>query len=266
MRFLFVILCCLMFAAPAFGFGKGVEGCTGDCMACHKLTKSEAVDLFKNIDPSLTVEDVASAPARGLYQITLKKDAALHLVYLDFSKNYLVNGPIIDIKSKRNLTQQGVEAATVIKPADIPLDNALVMGNPKGKKVLYLFSDPECPYCAKLHKTVTEMVKEEPQLKVYIILVPLDIHPNSSWKTESIVCKSKKDMAGALKMLENSYEGKEVPHLNCNKVSGAEMKKVGAKFGVNVTPTMSFANGKVLMGARAKDEIMRMIDQASGGK
>ncbi len=266
MRGLFVVLCCLMFTAPAFGFGKGVEGCTGDCMACHKLTKSEAVDLFKNIDPSLTVEDVASAPARGLYQVTLKKDGALHLVYLDFSKNYLVNGPIIDIKSKRNLTQQGVEAATTIDPAGIPLDNALVMGNPKGKKVLYLFSDPECPYCAKLHKTVTEMVKEEPQLKVYIILVPLDIHPNSLWKTESIVCKSKKDMAGALKMLENSYEGKEVPHLNCNKVSGAEMKKVGAKHGVNVTPTMSFANGRVLMGARAKEDIRKMLEPEAGAK
>lgn len=266
MRFLFVMLCCLMFAAPAFGFGKGVEGCSGDCTACHKLTKSEAADLFRNIDPTLTVEDVSSAPARGLYQITLKKDKAVHLVYLDFSKNYLVNGPILDIKSKRNLTQQGVEAATTIDVAGIPLDKAVVMGNPKGKRVLYLFSDPECPYCAKLHKTVTEMVKEDPQLKIYIILVPLDIHPNSLWKTESIICTAKKDMAGALRMLENSYEGKEVQRLACEKVSGAEMKKVGAARGINVTPTMAFANGRVLMGARSKDEIKRMIDQASGGK
>lgn len=266
MRVLFVMLCCLMFAAPAFGFGKGVEGCSGDCAACHKLTKSEAVELFRNIDPTLAVEDVSTAPARGLYQVTLKKDGAVHLVYLDFSKNYIVNGPIIDVKSKRNLTQQGVEAATTIDTAGIPLDKALVMGNPKGKRVLYLFSDPECPYCAKLHRSVMEMVKEDPRLKVYIILVPLDIHPNSKWKTESIICTSKKDMAGALKMLENSYEGKEVPRLTCKSVSGAEMKKVGVSRGVNVTPTMAFANGRVLMGARGKDEIKRMIDEASGGK
>ena len=264
MRFLLVVLCCLMIAVPAFGFGKGVEGCSGDCMACHKLTKTEAVELFKTIDPTLTVEDVTTAPARGLYQVTLKKGGALHLVYLDFSKNYLVNGPIIDIKSKRNLTQQGVEAATTIDIAGIPLDKALVMGNPKGKRVLYLFSDPECPYCAKLHKTVMEMVKEDPQLKVYVILVPLDIHPNSTWKTESIICTSKKEMKGALGMLEKSYEGKEVPRLTCKSVGGAEMKKIGAKLGVNVTPTMAFANGRVLMGARSKEEIRQMIDQASG--
>src|SRR5689334_12553591 len=106
MRILLVILGCLMLAAPAFGFGTGAEGCAGDCMACHKLTKSEATELFKNIDPSFTVEDVSVAPARGLFQVTLKKASVLHLVYLDFSKNFLVNGPIIDIKSKRNLTQQ----------------------------------------------------------------------------------------------------------------------------------------------------------------
>jgi thiol:disulfide interchange protein DsbC len=235
-------------------------------MACHKLTKGEAVDLFKNIDPSLTVEDVTTAPARGLFQVTLKKDGVTHLVYLDFSKNYLVNGPIIDIKNKRNVTQQSVEAATMIAPASISLDNTLVMGNPKGKKVIYLFSDPECPYCAKLHTTIMEMVKEDPQLKVYITLVPLDIHPNSSWKTESIICTSKKDMKGALGMLENSYEGKEVPRLSCKGVSGAEMKKVGAKHGVNVTPIMSFKSGRVLMGARGKDDIRKMLEQETGKK
>ncbi len=266
MRVLVVLFCCLMFAVPAFGFGKGVEGCSGDCTACHKLTKAEAVDIFKKINPAVTVEDVTTAPARGLYQVTLKKDTTLFLVYLDFSKNYLINGQIIDIKSKRDLTQQGVEAATTIDPASIPLDKALVMGNPKGKRVLYLFSDPECPYCARLHKTIMEMVKEDPQLKVYLILVPLDIHPNSQWKTESIVCTSKKDMKGALAMLEKSYEGKEVPRQTCKGVSGAEMKKIGSARGVNVTPTMAFANGRVLMGARSKDEIRQMIDQAWGKK
>jgi thiol:disulfide interchange protein DsbC len=266
MRILLIILCCLLGAAPAFGFGKGVEGCSGDCTACHKVTKTEVQELFTTIDPAATVEDVSPAPARGLYQITLKKNGVLQIMYLDFSKNYLLAGQLIDIKNKRDVTRQSVEAATVITVADIPLDNALVMGNPKGKKVLYLFSDPECPYCANLHKTIMEMVKADAQLKVYIILIPLDIHPNSLWKTESIICKSKKDMKAALKMLENSYERKEVAKQSCSEASGAEMKKIGAKLGINVTPTVSFPDGKVFMGARGKDEIRKMLDLQSGAK
>lgn len=263
MRIAFIALCCLMFAAQVFGFGKGMEGCSGDCTACHKVTKEEVRDIFKNIDPSLAVEDVSPAPARGLYQVTLKKESVLQIVYLDFSKNYLLAGQLIDIKNKRDVTRQSVEAAMKIDPARIPLDNALVMGNPKGTKVAYLFSDPECPFCSKLHRTVGEMVKEDPELKVYIVLIPLDIHPNSTWKTESIICTSKKDMAAALKMLEESYEGKEVPRLGCGKVSGAEMKKIGANLGVNVTPTMSFASGRVLTGAKGKADIKKMLEEGA---
>lgn len=263
MRILLVMICCLMFAVPLYGFGTGVEGCSGDCTACHKVTKDEVKDIFKNIDPSLSVEDVSPAPARGLYQVALKKGGVIQMVYLDFSKNYLLAGQLIDIKNKRDLTRQSVEAAMKIDPARIPLDNALVMGNPKGTKVAYLFSDPECPFCSKLHHTIEEMVKEDPQLKVYLVLIPLDIHPNSTWKTESIICTSKKDMAAAVKMLEESYAGKEVPRLACGKVSGAEMKKIGANLGVNVTPTMSFASGRVLTGAKGKDDIKKMLEEGA---
>jgi len=38
MRILLLLLVLLTLAAPAFGFGKGAEGCSGDCTACHKVT------------------------------------------------------------------------------------------------------------------------------------------------------------------------------------------------------------------------------------
>jgi thiol:disulfide interchange protein DsbC len=248
-----------MCAAPAFGFGKGVEGCSGDCIACHKITLNEVRDIFKNIDPGLTVEDVAPSQARSLYQITLKKEGQMQIAYLDFSKNYLLAGQLFDIRNKRNLTSQSVEDAATINPSDIPLEHALVAGNPKGKKVLYLFSDPECPYCAVLHKTIRELILEDPELKVYILLIPLDIHPASLGKTESIVCAAKTDQKEALALLERSYEKKDVPELDCASGVGADLKKIGARLGIGVTPTLSFASGKLLRGARSKDEIRALL-------
>ncbi len=253
------MLFCLLLATSAFGFGKGVEGCSGDCTACHKVTKSEVQEIFKSIDPTVTVEDVSPAPARSLYQITLKKGPSIQIMYLDFSKKYLVAGQLIDIKSKSDLTWQSVEAATTLELAGLPLESALVMGTARGKDVLYVFSDPECPYCAKLHKTLAEMVREKPELKIYIFLIPLDIHPNSLWKTDSIMCKAREDRGTALKMLENSYQGKEVARQNCGVSYGTENKKLGAKLGIHVTPTIAFQNGKVFMGARSKDDIMAMM-------
>jgi thiol:disulfide interchange protein DsbC len=260
MRKLLVILGCLLCTAPAFGFGKGVEGCSGDCTACHKVTRSEVAEIFKSIDPTVTVEDVSPAPARSLYQITLKKGTAVQIMYLDFSKSYLIAGQLIDIKNKSDLTRQSVEAATTVDVTGLPLKSALVMGNAKGKKVLYVFSDPECPYCASLHKTLAELVKEEPELKIYIYLIPLDIHPNSLWKTDSIMCKARENRSAALKMLENSYQGKDVARQSCGVGFGADNKKLGKKLGVNVTPTIAFPNGKVFMGARSKEDIRTMLE------
>ena len=259
MKTFFTLLILMMCAAPAFGFGKGAEGCSGDCTACHKVTLNEVKEIFQKIDPLLVVEDVTPAPARSLYQITLKKDGQVHIAYLDFSKNYLLAGQLIDIRNKRDLTKQSVEDASTLNPADIPLENALVAGNPKGRKVLYLFSDPECPYCATLHTTVSELIKEEPELKVYILLIPLDIHPDSLWKTESIICASKTDQKGALALLERSYRQKVMPRNACDSGVGLEMQKLGAKLGIAVTPTLAFASGKMLRGARSKDEIRKLL-------
>jgi thiol:disulfide interchange protein DsbC len=258
----FAILCVLAGAASAFGFGKGVEGCSGDCTACHKVSKGEVQDIFKGLDPSVVVEDVTPSPARGLYQVTLKKGSLVQVMYLDFSKNYLLSGQLIELKSRRDLTRQSVEAAATVDVSALPLKKALVMGNSRGKKVMYVFSDPECPYCTKLHTTLTELVKEEPDLKIYIFLVPLDIHPNSAWKTDSIMCTARENRSAALKMLEKSYQGKEVPRKSCGENYAAGNKALGAKLGVSVTPTIAFSNGKVLMGARSVQELVTMLKQA----
>jgi len=266
MRILLVVIYTVLYAVSAFGFGKGVEGCTGDCTACHKVTRGEVQEIFKNLDPTVTVEDVAPSPARGLYQVTLKKGASVQVIYLDFSKNYLIAGQLVDIRSKSDLTRQSVESATTVDVTGLPLKNALVMGNTRGKKELYLFSDPECPYCANLHKTIGELVKEEPELKVYIFLIPLDVHPNSLWKTDAIMCKAKENRTAALRMLENSYHGKEVPRQSCGVSLGAKNKELGTKLGVTVTPTIAFKNGRVFMGARSKEDIRNMLNGTPEGK
>ena len=261
-RTILAILFLLLSAPSAFAFATGAEGCSGDCIACHKVSLDEVRGIFKNIDPTLVVEDVSPAPARSLYQVTLRKEGKPLVAYLDYSKEYLLAGTLIDIKNRRNLTQERVEESAAIDPKEIPLEHALVAGNPKGSKVLYLFSDPECPFCSTLHRTVSELIEEEPELKVYIILVPLDIHPDSLWKTESIVCKAKTDQKGALAMLERSYGKKEMPKLSCASGAGGELKKAGVRLGIGVTPTVSFANGRVLTGAKGKEEIRKYFQAA----
>lgn len=259
MKKLLLILFLAALTGNAYGFGKDAQGCGNDCKGCHKVTKTEAANILKGIDPSLAVEDVSPSPIRGLHQIIVKKGGKDLILYMDFSKNFVVSGSIIDLKEKKDLTREAVEERQTVDVSKINVENALVMGNKNGSKKLYVFSDPECPFCLKLHDELTLLVKDDPQVTVYIILYGLDMHPNAGWKSNSILCRSKENMADALRMLDDSYHKKDIKRITCGKDYNESNKKIAAGFGITGTPTMVLPNGKMVVGARKKDELKKML-------
>ncbi|MBI1920860.1 MAG: DsbC family protein [Geobacter sp.] len=248
-------------AGTASGFGAGAEGCGSDCAACHSFKKEEAQGLLKELAPDINVVDVAPAPVRGLFQVFIKKGKDDGVVYVDYSKKYVVSGAIIDVGRKRDVTREQLEDRKQVNVAAIPLDNALVMGNRNGTRKLYVFTDPECPFCAKFHEELTAMVKEDKDLLVYIFLYPLDIHPDSLWKTDAIVCASKKNMERALQMLEDSFAKKSLEKDACGSEYGKSAKKLANELGLAMTPSIVLADGKVIFGAKKKDELRKLIDE-----
>lgn len=248
-------------AGTASGFGTGAEGCGSDCTACHSFKKEEAQGLLKELAPDINVVDVAPAPVRGLFQVFVKKGKEDGVVYVDYSKKYVVSGAIIDVGRRRDVTREQLEDRKQVNVAAIPLENALVMGNRNGTRKLYVFTDPECPFCAKFHEELTAMVKEDKDLLVYIFLYPLEIHPDSLWKTDTIVCASKKSMERALQLLEDSFAKKTLEKEACGIEYGKSAKKLANELGLAMTPSIVLADGKVVFGAKKKDELRKLIDE-----
>jgi len=249
----------------AHGFGTGAEGCSGDCTACHSVKKEEAAAIVRGLDPDASVESVAPSPVRGLYQVVVKRGNDTAILYLDFSKKFLIAGRVIDTAYKKDVTEEGLAALRRIDPGRIQLDNALVLGNKNGARKLYLFTDPECPYCAELHRELASLVKEDPGLTVYLLLMPLEIHPDASWKSDAIVCASKKRMDKGIELLEESFTGKPVAKGGCGTSYGDEGKKLGQELGIGMTPTMVFSDGRVVAGAKKSAEIRKLLDEAPQG-
>lgn len=260
--FLFSILITIFSFSISQGFGKDVQGCGSDCKSCHKITKKEATKILHLIDPNVAVEDVVYSQLKGLYEVVLKKDGKSSIVYLDYAKNHIVLGRVIDIKGKKDLTRESIDKYNKIDVSKISVKNAIVMGNPQGKKKIYVFSDPECPFCTKLHDELNLLVKEDPQIKIYIILFALPMHKDAGWKTQSIICESKKNMPNALKMLEDSYHKININKKDCGKENYAEEnKKMAEQLGIGATPTIVFSNGSIVMGAVSKNEIKNKLNQ-----
>ena len=114
-----------------------------DCAKCHTLGNDEARDLLKGFFPDIKILDIRVSPARASWEVFSESAGKKGLVYIDFSKKYLFLGQIISIKEKRNLTQERFNQLNKIDVSQIPLEDALVMGDPKAKIRVIAFDDPD---------------------------------------------------------------------------------------------------------------------------
>lgn len=257
----YLLLGTLGWGAAAYGFGSGATGCGSDCASCHPITRDEAAGIVREVAPDLEVTEVRPAPIRGLHQLFIRKGNQEGTVYLDFGKRYLIDGKVIDIGQRRDMTTASLLDRKRLDVRGIPLDDALIMGNPEGAKSLYVFTDPECPFCEQLHRELRTLVEDDPQLKVYITFFPLEIHPDSLWKTDAIVCAAKKSMPQALELLDRSFAGKELQREACGTPYGERARKQATELGIAMTPTLVFPNGRMITGTRTKDELRKLLEE-----
>jgi len=126
----------------SFSVEKSVEKCDHDCMQCHKISNEEAVNLLKANVPDAKVLEIRPAPVKGLWEFTIETKGQKGIAYIDFSKKYVISGSIFDMKNKTNLTQERFAEINKVDLSQIPLDDALVLGNKDAKYRVIVFDDP----------------------------------------------------------------------------------------------------------------------------
>ena len=244
----------LLLAAPAFAM-SAAEGCGGDCASCHTITLQEANRLLKarNIG---TVKSVKQAPVRGLYELSIEQGGQQVVGYLDYGKKHLIGGQIFDLTTGQ-LAGAPPEKKKVerINPAKLGAQDALVMGNPNGKKKLFVFTDPECPFCGKLHAELKKLTATEPQLAIYIKLYPLKMHPKAYDKARVILG------AKSLALLERSFAGGALPApgpKDSRKPVDATIRFAEAN-GIHSTPTLVLSDGRVVTGFKDAAALRQLL-------
>jgi thiol:disulfide interchange protein DsbC len=244
-------------ASPSFAMAK--DGCGGDCMICHKLTEKEAGELLKST--GITVKSVKPSPANGLFEILLEKEGKQGVLFMDYGKKHIIQGMMVSLPDLKPVAAHMQDMpqpkqVTSIDTKTIPVENAIVIGNPKGTKKLYVFTDPDCPYCRKFHAELKQLEKTAPDVAIHVILFPLSMHPAAYDKARVIVARKDR------KLLDDGFEGKELPKPNGNE--GKDMVDKNIAFananGISGTPTLVMPDGKVVVGGMDADALKKMLD------
>ena len=124
----------------AQAFPKGEEK---KCSECHTLTTDQAQEVLKPFAPDVKVLYIKPSPLIGIWQIAIESGGRKNIVYLDYSKKMLVLGNLIDAKTKVNYSRESFEELNKVDVSQIPLGNALVMGDKDAKHKIIVFDDPE---------------------------------------------------------------------------------------------------------------------------
>jgi len=249
---LFGLVAVLPFTSGAFSASEH-PGCSGDCRECHNLDKKEAESIVKKLNPSLQVVDVKQAQVKGLWQIDVDAgEGKRGPIFLDYSKKtILVVNQIIPLDS---IGKPAPERK--IDFSKLPLKQALVMGPKNAKKKVAVFTDPDCPYCRKLHEEIKILQSKRSDVAFYIFLRPLPMHKEAPKKVEAILCEK------STALLDDALTGKPVPERSCEK--GREQMEKNNALAIELdfkgTPTLVREDGMVGSGYLPADQLSAWID------
>jgi len=260
-RLLLVVLAVLLLTTPVLAkMPAEKDGCgTQECSTCHSLSVEEANKLLSFA--GITVKSVKPAPARGLFEVLFEKAGGVELVFIDFAKKHLVQGMVVDLQTREPVAAHDKELPkpkqfTGVDPAQIPVQHAFTIGNPKATKKIYVFTDPDCPFCRKLHVELIKLEKMMPDLAIHIMLYPLQqLHPQSYDKARVILATKNR------KNLDLAFDGKELPKLKGDAAKAAvdAVIKFAQEQGINSTPTILLPDGKPYQGQRDATTLMKTL-------
>lgn len=188
--------------------------------------------------PATNFTSVVKAPLAGIFEITMGKNIA----YTDAEGRYLMFGSLYDMQTRQDLTAPKRAAAEKVDVSKFPLADAFTRVKGDGSRKIYLFTDPDCPYCHDLENKVFTQLDN---VTIYTFMFPIEsLHPQAKAKAESIWCLPE---AGRAAAWDNMMKGvMPVPSKCTNPID----RNIGLaeSLGVNGTPTMFSEDGRKMPG------------------
>jgi thiol:disulfide interchange protein DsbC len=218
--------------------------------------------IRKALEPKLAgakIEGVQPAPVAGLWEVRVRTDRGLRILYTDPTAAYVIDGNIHDLRTNRDLTEERLRKLNAIKFDSLPLDLAVKIQRGNGKRVLAMFSDPYCPACRSFERVLAQL----DDVTIYVFMYPV-IRPENADHSRAVWCSP--DRAKAWLELAAAPRPK-VPEVAASCANPVDkVLEVGHKLGVNSTPTLFFVNGERVSGGLRPEDLKEMLDQVAAAR
>jgi thiol:disulfide interchange protein DsbC len=231
-RPLFAALACLM-------FGMALSATAGEAEIRKNL--AARIPQFAKID------EVTKAPIPGLYEVRVN---GFEIFYTDEQGNYLLQGNLIDVKERKNLTEERIEKLSQVAFDKLPAKDAIKIVRGNGKRRLAVFADPNCGYCKQFERDLTKIDNVTIQLFLYPVL-----GPDSVVKSRNIWCAKDK----AKSWDDWMQRGVAPAAAECDTTALTRNREFGQKYNITGTPTLIFSDGTRAPGAIPAAQVEKQL-------
>lgn len=202
--------------------------------------------------PTAKTVAISETPIEGLLQVQINSD----IVYVTKDAEYLVQGQIMEMDSRVNITDQAKSTIRQGLLKDINVDELITFAPEAPEEAKYeltVFTDIDCGYCRKLHSQIEEYNKDGITIH-YMAFPRAGIGSESYDKFVSVWCAA--DQKGALTLAKN---GVDPEPMTC-KNPIADQYELGREVGVTGTPQLLTSDGTLIPGYMPPDQLRARLE------
>lgn len=194
------------------------------------------------------IDHIAKTPYLGLYEITSEGQ----MYYVDENAQYLFDGRIIELNTRRDVTEERKRKLFAIDFDKLPLELAIKTVKGNGKRKLAQFTDPNCSFCKRLEKEFVNVT----DVTIYSFLYP--IFPGSDEIVRNVLCAK-----NPVKTWDNWMLNGIAPEKASCATKTDQVKALGQKLRVNGTPNIIFANGVQFPGYLSAADVEKNLNDSN---
>ena len=207
-------------------------------------------DNLRAVFPDADVTQINMSQIPGMYEVLLGADT----LYVSADGRYVLRGDLLDLKERRNLSEDQREVAREDLLSKVPAQETIEFAPANPTHSVFVFTDITCGFCRKFHQNV-------PELNRLGIAVRYLAYPRSGTGGEvykdmvSVWCAPDRRQA-----LTDAKLGKPVTQASCaNPVKKQFL--LGQALGVHGTPAIYLENGKSVGGYVSPQELLHAVQE-----
>lgn len=207
---------------------------------------------IKQVYPNLAIHSITTSPITGIFKVKLKENK--QILFASADGTYFISGDMYTLDDNKFVSLQRAERTIDLINTISLSDMIIYPAAGSALQHIYIFTDVDCPYCAKLHKEIPILNGQGIEVR-YLAYPRAGLYSPSHSKISAAWCSET-----PLKLLPIIQQGQTVPIKDsCDTTAIDKQFTIGNKIGVTGTPTIVFSDGEMISGYHTAESIISKV-------